>query len=338
MSWVESLLMSTKNTKANEAAAASSSHPHVCPTHETSGTCTEVCKTLSGYKIPRISKKRSGEIIASEKTPAEKKVNSKPSPLKSSEPKEMEDDEDQPELGNLSEKQLAEEVQKVTIDGESYAGAVKRAKLDIPFLVYLQKGQAKRDPIARSHYEAFIEFLLNGIMDLPVENAATIKIDWHGFGLGRGIIACLDQVTADAVKLAISNFKVGDLKFRGWLKNEFGARKVFTGFLMGAAWKKKNHVDTIKWIFRLNNIPNANFHLVSWTDTPTGVLVRFEANDELVERIKALNLRLKAGICTLKLKLKEFQGESSDGDKGASSALSKDDVSGNAAAAGSSHE
>ena len=227
------------------------------------------------------------------------------------------------ELPNLTEKELAENVDRVHLecsDG-SYAGAVKQTKLDVPYLVYFQKSIERREPVTRAQYEALITKLLNDLMDkVNVETAFNVNIDWHGFGLGRGLIACADQSTADQIKNFISNFKIGETQFRGWLKDEFGDRIIGKGFLSGKPWADRNAVDAMKWIFKLNKIQEPKFQLVAWTATKgkdnivNGVHVRFECKDEnLATQICKIQNEskkgLKAGLCRFYVTLKKVTGD-----------------------------
>ena len=60
-------------------------------------------------------------------------------------------------------------------------------KLDLPNLVYIHAGSQKRLPMEKSDYGVFRDFLLEKIVDSDDPNME-IVIDWHGYGLQRGII------------------------------------------------------------------------------------------------------------------------------------------------------
>ena len=125
------------------------------------------------------------------------------------------------ELQDLTEAQLINDVEKVYLDDTANDETAKPdLKLNLPNLVYIYKTTAKRMPIIRAHYEAFSDFLLEQIMELPIEESDKIKIDWHGFGLQRGVIGCLDPHTAQVVINIIDNFSFEQEKFRGWLRRK----------------------------------------------------------------------------------------------------------------------
>ena len=141
-------------------------------------------------------------------------------------------------------------------------------------------------------------------MKLPAEQSANINIDWHGHVLGRGVIACLNPMSANFVKQIASGFSIGDLKFRAWSKNEIEKREIFSGLLTGVPWKERKPLDTMKWIFHRNGLKNYSFHLLSYKKAPEGVFFRFEASRELSLALRRLNYVLNAGISNVRLEHK----------------------------------
>ena len=209
---------------------------------------------------------------------------------------------------NLTEKELSEHIVQVSSKDNniavSYAAAASKPKFDLPNLVYFQKGIKHREPVQKAHYDAFMKALLESIMKLPAEQSANINIDWHGYGLGRGVIACLNPVSANFVKQIASGFSIGDLKFRAWSKNEIEKREIFSGLLTGVPWKERKPLDTVKWIFHRNGLKNYSFHLLSYKKAPEGVFFRFEASRELSLALRRLNYVLNAGISNVRLEHK----------------------------------
>ena len=157
------------------------------------------------------------------------------------------------EIGNLTEEEMITQVESVTLEDvdDSYAGATKKPRLNLPNLVYIQKGRHHREPIQKLHYDAFIDYLLDHIMEMKVDQCAKVDIDWHGWGLGRGLVACLNPETASFVKEVASKFTINGLSFRAWRKTELGNRVIFSGRLAGTCWQKRKSLATIKWIFLL---------------------------------------------------------------------------------------
>lgn len=217
------------------------------------------------------------------------------------------------EIGNLTEEEMITQVENVTLeDDDSYAGATKKVRLNLPDLVYIQKGRDRREPIQKLQYDAFIDYLLDHIMEMKVDQGAKVDIDWHGWGLGRGLVACLNKETASFVKEVASKFTINGLSFRAWGKTEFGDRTIFSGHLAGICWQKRKPLDTIKWIFNINGLKNLEFYLISWLKTPQGVLLRFESSQELNEALARRKHILKAGIAKLKLEKKVINSTSFD--------------------------
>jgi hypothetical protein len=218
------------------------------------------------------------------------------------------------EIGNLTEEEMITQVESVTLEDvdDSYAGATKKPRLNLPNLVYIQKGRHHREPIQKLHYDAFIDYLLDHIMEMKVDQCAKVDIDWHGWGLGRGLVACLNPETASFVKEVASKFTINGLLFKGWLKTEFGTRIIYSGRLAGTCWQKRKPIDTIKWILNVNGLKNFEFYLISWLKTPQGVLLRFEASGELNVALATRKHILNAGIAKLKLEKKVINSTNFD--------------------------
>ena len=123
-----------------------------------------------------------------------------------------------------------------------YAGATKKLRLNLPDLVYIQKGRDRREPIQKLQYHAFIDYLLDHIVEMKVEQGAKVDIDWHGWGL----VACLNLETASFLKEVARKFTINELLFRAWGKTEFENRTIFSGHLAGTCWQKRKPLDTIK--------------------------------------------------------------------------------------------
>ena len=201
-------------------------------------------------------------------------------------------------MQNLTEEELASKVEKVVMD-DSIAIDYK-PKLDLPNLVYLHAGIEKRLPIEKYHYEQFIEFLQDKLFELQSQE---IEIDWHGYGLSRGIIGCQNVATAIFIKNAISNFEVGDQKFRGWLKHEYGGlskKDIFTGYLDGKYWQGKDPKESMSLIFKMNKI-KGKFNVILCRKTSKGVQVTFETSGDVTNAIKQKCNVLNAGLSKLKL-------------------------------------
>ena len=217
------------------------------------------------------------------------------------------------EVGNLTEEEIVSQiVQKVSLEekDDTYSGVTKRPKLDLPDLVYIQKGTERREPIQKAHYDLFIDYLLENIFKLKADECAKVDIDWHGWGLGRGIVACQNPETAAFVKEVASSFKINGLSFKAWAKTEFGSRIIFSGRLAGICWQKRKPLETIKWIFNLNGLKNFEFYLISYLKTPQGILLRFEASKELDGALATRQYILNAGIAKLKLEKKVINSKS----------------------------
>ena len=299
--------------KANQGTFQDEMNLKVTLPEENPGGSPRTTKaSSSGTSLPgdkSTPNKRDREYSLDDPNP-EKKLDDRKTPRKSS--AESDDSDGESIQSNLTEKELIAHVEQVSLhdakdNAGSYATAAKKPKLDVPDLVYLQKGTLRREPISKAHYDAFMENLLENIMKMPTEQAANIQIDWHGWGLGRGVIACLNPDSAIFVKKIASEFSIRDLKFRAWSKTEFGKREIFSGRLPGTPWKSRKPLETIKWIMNFNGLKNADFHLLSYIKTPQGVLIRFESSRDLTLALRHRKFVLNVGIAKLRLEFKNAE-------------------------------
>ena len=160
-----------------------------------------------------------------------------------------------------------------------------------------------------------------------MKNLDQCNIEWSSFHLGRGIISVLDPKTELFLKEKALAFKPGskdgsELCFRIWSKLEFGDHDVFEGFLHGAAFVKQRGMKVLGWIMKINNLQSESRpSLLVYKGKDRGVFIKFECTDKkLVEKIKNdLQLKLKAGICILKLRHKEVRANEIDSEGGAES-------------------
>ena len=108
------------------------------------------------------------------------------------------------------------------------------------------------------------------------------------------------------MKEVVANFNYEDTKFKGWLKDEYsqsarnGASDIFTGFLQGAIWLKKEPNDAMKWLFKSSKI-EANFNVLEYKKSEKGVMVTIETFKETTEAIIKRGNVLKAPMCKVTL-------------------------------------
>ena len=213
------------------------------------------------------------------------------------------------ELSDLDESELSECIGSMDLGVTSYAGAASKPKIDTTLVVYFHKSEIRREPVQKAHFDEFMQKILAELSESQ-ELIAKINIDWSSYSMGRGIIACLDHETISYVKSKAKNFCLksnNDLKFRVWTKNEFGDRDIFEGFLHGHAWKEKKGLEVLRWILSINGLKQSKPSLILYKKHEKGVFLRFEADSALTSALKNKSLRLKAGICVLRLKHKHLQ-------------------------------
>ena len=103
-----------------------------------------------------------------------------------------------------------------------------------------------------------------------------------------------------------ANFQIGDQKFRGWMKTEFGNQEIFYGKLFGKTWTWKNPLEPeerIRRIFKINNLED-DFQDFQYTKFDLGINVSFEVKKEISDVIKQRGNVLKAGVVKFKLQCK----------------------------------
>ena len=190
-------------------------------------------------------------------------------------------------------------------NSQTYADAAKKPakpQVDLNNLVYIQKGQQRREPIGQPLFLAFMEYLDNQVWSLNPETFKSIRIDWSDHHLGRGLVACLDAATAAFVKLKAESFIHEGITVRGWSRDEFGTQIVFQGFLHSPVWKKKKASATIAKILKMNGLLNSGkFQVITYQKHLKGVFVRFEVCEGLESAILQHGLSLNCGICRLVL-------------------------------------
>ena len=104
------------------------------------------------------------------------------------------------------------------------------------------------------------------------------------------------------MKEVAKGFSLNGLNFRAWSKHEFGRRDIYSGHLPGICWQKRKKVDTIRWILNVNGLNGLGFQLISYINTPNGVVFRLEASKELSMELSKRKY-LNAGIARVELKV-----------------------------------
>merc|ERR1712037_987395 len=86
--------------------------------------------------------------------------------------------------------------------------------VDIPHLLYIQKGQELRASISKDLFDAFIKSLHAKVMKLDPKEASKISILWTEYTEGRGLVACEDEATEKCVRALAGDFKHNGLRVR----------------------------------------------------------------------------------------------------------------------------
>ena len=79
--------------------------------------------------------------------------------------------------------------------------------VDIPHLLYIQKGQELRASISKDLFDAFIKALHEKVMKLDPKEVSKINILWTEYTEGRGLVACEDEATERCVRALAGDFK-----------------------------------------------------------------------------------------------------------------------------------
>ena len=213
----------------------------------------------------------------------------------------VEENEDSSQLGNLSKDQISQIASGHAGNG-TYAGAASKPEVDIKHLVYIQKGQEKRETIAKPLFLAFMSKLNEDIWGLPEDQFEKINIDWSDHDLGRGLIASLDPETTAFIKKAAETFNYEGQTLRGWTRDEFGTQTVYQGFLHNIIWQDYKAPRAISMILKKNGLlESGKFQDIAYQKHRKGVFTRFECDSALSAAIDSHGLSLRAGICRLVL-------------------------------------
>ena len=209
---------------------------------------------------------------------------------------------------NISGENLTkEEVAKIAGNqsGSTYAAAAKKPAINEKWLLYLQNGKERRDPIAKPLFLTFMSNLQSRMWKLPKEDFDKINLDWSDHHLGRGLIACMDENSATFVKAEAEAFNFEGQTVRAWLKDEFGTLTTYQAFLHNEVWGDIRGPQAIGWILEKNGLlDKGKFQVISYQRHKKGVFCRFEADASLEKAINEHGHTLRAGICRVVLKKK----------------------------------
>ena len=204
---------------------------------------------------------------------------------------------------NLSKEEVAEIAGNQS--GSTYAAAANKPAINDKWLIYLQYGKEKREPIAKPLFLTFMSNLQSRMWKLPKEEFDKINLDWSDHHLGRGLIACMDENSATFVKAEAEAFNYEGQTVRAWLKDEFGTLTTYQAFLHNEVWGDIRGPQAIGWILEKNGLlEKGKFQVICYQRHKKGVFARFEASDGLEKAIDEHGHSLRAGICRVVLKKK----------------------------------
>ena len=204
---------------------------------------------------------------------------------------------------NLSKGEVAEIAGNQS--GSTYAAAANKPAINDKWLIYLQNGKEKREPIAKPLFLTFMSNLQSRMWKLPKEEFDKINLDWSDHHLGRGLIACMDENSATFVKAEAEAFNFEGQTVRAWLKDEFGTLTTYQAFLHNEVWGDIRGPQAIGWILEKNGLlEKGKFQVICYQRHKKGVFARFEASDGLEKAIDEHGHSLRAGICRVVLKKK----------------------------------
>ena len=205
---------------------------------------------------------------------------------------------------NLSKEEVAEIAGNQS--GSTYAAAANKPAINDKWLIYLQYGKEKREPIAKPLFLTFMSSLQSRMWKLPKEEFDKINLDWSDHHLGRGLIACMDENSATFVKAEAEAFNYEGQTVRAWLKDEFGTLTTYQAFLHNEVWGDIRGPQAIGWILEKNGLlEKGKFQVICYQRHKKGVFARFEASDGLEKAIDEHGHSLRAGICRVLLKKKK---------------------------------
>ena len=221
----------------------------------------------------------------------------------------------------LTDNELTSVTSQLFDDGTAttYAAAAKKPQVDPQLVVYFHRTDQRREPCQKVDFDSFMKAILEKIAsDSNIMNI--LQLDWSGYSMGRGIIACLNEKSIKYLKVEASKFTVtkksGEVnKFRIWSKREFGSRDIFSGMLFGKTFTEQKGLDVLRWVLTINGLREHKPTLIMYQKIKDGrgIFLKIEADSALTEALIKKGLILQAGICRLRLDHKHVEAIAESG-------------------------
>ena len=199
-------------------------------------------------------------------------------------------DDDDVEIGDLTQEELdeieASETGKDKGDtsgepkpkaAKTWASVAKKSKSCFEIL-YIHSSVDERLPIEKEMFYKLYDRINVSILDKILKGEKVPDgIAWHSWSKGRGLVATKDQETTDWVIEAVKNTTVQKLPFCAWKQGSFSRGRLVTGHIKGNATKSLSHDKVMKVLIDQNGL-KGNYTGVAFTDSERGRLMRFYAD------------------------------------------------------------
>ena len=126
----------------------------------------------------------------------------------------------------LSTEELNKSISEIFNDGSgggggssSYAAAAAKPKKEYPYLLFVQRGTARRLGIRKGHFAAFEENIWKIRVALPAEENEKILIEWVSWTGGCGLIAADDAHSAAWIKIQAAALIYEGESCRAWSRS-----------------------------------------------------------------------------------------------------------------------
>lgn len=183
----------------------------------------------------------------------------------------------------------------------TYANVAKKRKQEFPFILCISKRPSAK--ITSQCMNAFEEYIFKKMCELEKEEADKINIEWQLYRPeGFGLIAPSDHHSAAWVKKLAAEFRFGETELYAWARWERAQAYTCRGFLHGGFWKTQRANFVINKILGLNGLSGEFTNVIYNKNTPNGVFVSFEPDQNLAKALLR-KPKLKAGGCCLNLQI-----------------------------------
>ena len=153
-------------------------------------------------------------------------------------------------------------------------------------LLYIQTSRERRLPLKQMHWNRIEQSITESITKAFFEGSS-YAIDWSSYSKDRGLIACVDMATLTWIQTLISSITIDGVRFRGWMRNEYGDKTLFSAYFEEryAVVGGPKLLQMIKRVARFNGqIDLAEWYRIKPHGYRLKILADKKASEEIIRR------------------------------------------------------